>query len=196
MRVVVVMISFLLFGLQLFGQEVYPSNTFIQACYNNKNCFTDKTSSFLFYNEANHEFYVVVDFAKSKTGIDSLDMWLQDLDDTKFVFTGVLNSDRLPALSNHGFKTLHVNGMASFNHVQHAYTIELVLFQISQDGMLYRNTGNDYYDKVRANMQLSFKPKDFKLDKKHHHLKKTISINIGSGYINQLKPGMEHLIKN
>jgi hypothetical protein len=45
-------------------------------------------------------------------------------------------------------------------------------------------------------LQISFKPKEFKLDKKPHHLKKTISINIGSGYINQLKPGMEKFIEN
>jgi hypothetical protein len=34
------------------------------------------------------------------------------------------------------------------------------------------NTGNDYYDKIRSNVQISFKPKEFKLDKKPHHLKK------------------------
>jgi len=44
-------------------------------------------------------------------------------------------------------------------------------------------------------VQISFKPKEFKLDKKPHHLKKTISINIGSGYINQFKVGMEKLIQ-
>ena len=102
----------------------------------------------------------------------------------------------MPALSNHGHKTLHVNGNVTFNNVVHSYSIDLVLFKISSDGILFRNTGNDYYDRIRSNIQMSFKPKEFKLDKKPHHLKKTISINIGSGYINQFKPGMETLIQN
>lgn len=196
MRVIVTIIVLLLFNFKNWAQEIYPSNTAIQACYNNANCFGNQQSSFLLYNEANHEFYIVVDFSKFKTGIDSLDLWLQDLDNTKFVFTGVLNYDKLPALSNHGFKTIQVNGKSSFNNVSQPYSIELVLFKISPEGMLYKNTGNDYYDKIRANVLVVFKPKDFKLDKKNHHLTKSISINIGSGYINQLKPGMEHLIKN
>lgn len=196
MRFILAIIILLVFNLNSSAQEIYPSNTAIQACYNNTNCFGNQQSSFLLYNEANHEFYIVVDFSKFKTGVDSLDLWLQDLDNTKFVFTGVLNYDKLPALSNHGFKTIQVNGNSSFNNVSHSYSTEIILFKISQEGMLYKNTGNDYYDRIRANVQVVFKPKDYKLDKKHHHLTKSISINIGSGYINQLKPGMEHLIKN
>lgn len=192
----IIIVILVLFNLRSWAQEIYPSNTAIQVCYNNENCFGNQQSSFLLYNESNHEFYIVVDFSKFKIGIDSLDMWLQDLDNTKFVFTGVLNYEKLPALSNHGFKTIHVNGKSDFNNTSHPYSIELVLFKISPDGMLFRNTGNDYYDRIRANVQISFKPRDFKLDKKHHHLTKSISINIGSGYINQLKPGMEDVIKH
>ncbi|MBL7935339.1 MAG: hypothetical protein JNM51_05985 [Bacteroidia bacterium] len=196
MKTVSCIISFLFLVGNITSQEVYPSNTFLQTCYNNETCFANQNSSNLFYNETNHEFYLVIDFTKFKTGVDSLDAWLDDLDDTKFVFKGVLNADKLPALSNHGYKTLHINGSISLNNVIQSYSLDLILFKISPEGMLYRNTGNDYYDKIRANIQLAFKPKEFKLDKKPHHLKKTISINIGSGYINQLKPGMENLIGN
>jgi len=45
-------------------------------------------------------------------------------------------------------------------------------------------------------MQLAFYPKDFNIHKKHHHYKKSITIAIYRGYINELKPGMENLIKN
>ena len=178
-----------------FSQEIYPSNTFVKTCFNDEVCFANQNSSFMFYNEGNSEFYLVIDFAKFKTGVDSLDAWLDDLDDTKFIFKGILNSDKLPALSNNGYKTLRINGSANFNSVAHTYSIDLVMFKISSDGMLFRNTGNDYYDRIRGNVQISFKPKEFKLDKKPHHLKKTISINIGSGYINQFKAGMEKLIQ-
>lgn len=189
---------FLLFFVagKVSAQEVFPSNTFVQTCIQKEVCFANQNSANLFYNEASSEIYIVVDFKKFKIGVDSLDAWLDDLDDTKFIFKGALNSDKLPALSNNGFKTLQVNGNISFNGVMHSYTIDLVLFKISPDGMLYRNTGNDYYDRIRSNVQISFKPKEFKVDKKPHHLKKTISINIGSGYINPLKPGMESFIQN
>lgn len=180
----------------MFSQEVYPSNTFVRTCLHNEVCFANQNSSHIFYNEANSELYIVIDFAKFKLGVDSLDAWLDDLDDTKFVFKGSLNSDKLPALSNHGHKTLHVNGNITFNNVVHSYSIDVVLFKISSDGILYRNTGNDYYDGIRSNIEISFKPKEYKIDKKPHHLKKTVSINIGSGYINQYKPGMERFIQN
>ena len=117
------------------------------------------------------------------------------MDDTKFIFSGALSSDKLPALSNHGAKSLHVSGTAKFNLVSHSYALDITLFKISPDGMLYMNRGNDYYDRIRVNIQISFKPKEFGLDKKPHHLKKTIAINIGSGYINPLKSGMEKLIE-
>jgi len=178
------------------AQEVFPSNTFVQTCIQKETCFANQNSANLFYNEVSSEFYVVVDFKKFKTGVDSLDAWLDDLDDTKFIFKGALSSDKLPALSNNGFKTLQVNGNITFNNVIHSYSVDLVLFKISPDGMLYRNTGNDYFDRIRSNIQISFKPKEFKVDKKPHHLKKTVSINIGSGYINPLKPGMEKFIQN
>jgi hypothetical protein len=158
-------------------------------------CFANQNSSYLIYNEASSEFYLTIDFVKFRTGVDTIDAWLNDLDDTKFVFKGSLGSDKLPALSNHGAKTIHVSGIANFNNIANPYALDIVFFKISQDGMLFRNSGNDYYDKVRVNIQLSFKPKEFKLDRKPHHLKKVISINIGSGHINLFKPGLEEYIE-
>lgn len=190
------LLALCLIGANMFSQEVYPSNTFVKTCFQNETCFANQNSSTLFYNETNSEFYLVIDFKMFKTGVDSLDIWLDDLDDTKFIFKGVLNSDKLPALSNHGYKTLHVHGNITFNGVTQNHSIDVILFKISPDGMLYKNTGNDYYDKIRSNIQISFKPREFKLDKKPHHLKKVIAINIGSGYMNPLKPGMEKLIQN
>ena len=155
----------LFFVAKLFcAQDVFPSNTFVQTCIQKEVCFANQNSANLFYNEASNEFYVVVDFKKFKIGVDSLDGWLDDLDDTKFIFKGALSSDKLPALSNNGYKTLQVNGNISFNGVVHSYTIDLVLFKISPEGILYRNTGNDYYDRIRSNIQISFKIFDFKLN--------------------------------
>lgn len=196
MRKIVCCLIFCFLVGNVFSQEVFPSNTSIKTCIQKEICFGNQNSSNLFYNEANSEFYLVIDFEKFKTGVDSLDAWLDDLDDSKFIFKGQLNLDKLPALSNNGYKTIHVSGTAMFNGVSHAHAVDIILFSIPQEGILYRNTGNDYYDKVRVNMEIAFRPKEFKLDKKPHHLKKTISINIGSGYINQVKPGMEKFIKD
>ncbi len=195
MKIIYFLLILCFFGENVFSQDVFPSNTSIKTCIQKEICFGNQNSSNLFYSEANSEFYLVIDFAKFKTGIDSLDAWLDDLDDSKFIFMGQLNFDKLPALSNNGYKTIHINGTATFNGVSHAHMVDIILFSIPQEGILYRNTGNDYYDKIRVNMEIAFKPKEFKIDKKQHHLKKTISINIGSGYINQLKPGMEKFIK-
>ncbi len=196
MRKIICLFALFFVAGKVSAQEVFPSNTFVQTCIQKEVCFANQNSANLFYNEASSEFFVVVDFKKFKIGVDSLDAWLDDLDDTKFIFKGSLSSDKLPALSNNGYKTLQVNGNITFNNVIHSYSVDLVLFIISPDGMLYRNTGNDYYDRIRSNIQISFKPKEYKIDKKPHHLKKTISINIGSGYINPLKPGMESFIQN
>lgn len=184
---------FVFFG-SSFSQETYPSNTFVKTTYHGETFFANQNSAFIFYNNSSSELFVVVDFKKFKTGVDSLDEWLDDLDDTKLIFTGNFDADKLPALSNNGYKIVPVNGKILFNDIKHNFTIELVLFKILPESMLYRNTGNDYFDKLRANFQITIKPKEFKINKKPHHLKKSITINIGNGIINQFKPGMEHFI--
>lgn len=189
----------ILFGLclsltKLEAQETQLSNTFVKTQYQNKDFFANQNASLLIYNHASNDFFMIVDFAKLKLGIDSLDEWLGDLADTKLVFKGELDANQLPALSNHGFKTMKVNGKIKFNEVVNPFPVEIVLYCIAPDGVLYRKTGNEYFDKTRVNIQLVIKPKEFKIDKKPHHLKKTISINIGNGIVNSYVPGMESLI--
>lgn len=191
MMIVVLCVTFL--GLQ--AQSVYPSMTFVQTSYNNHQCFANDNASQLFFNDESKELYLVVDFAKVKVGHDTIDAWLDDLDDGKLYFKTIIASDKLLLLTNNNTKTLKVNGKIRLNEVVNDVTISITFFEISKEGMLYRNTGNDYYDRIRTTFQLEILPKDFKLDKKLHHLKKPITISIGSGYINQLKPGLESWIE-
>lgn len=179
---------------KLEAQETQLSSTFVKTQYQNKDFFANQNASLLIYNYASNDFFMIVDFAKLKLGIDSLDEWLGDLADTKLVFKGALDANQLPALSNHGFKTIKVNGKIKFNEVVNPFPVEVVLYCIAPDGVLYRKTGNEYFDKTRVNIQLVIKPKEFKIDKKPHHLKKIISINIGNGIVNSYVPGMESLI--
>ena len=72
---------------------------------------------------------------------------------------------------------------------------ELSLFEIASQGMLYHDNSQDYLDRVQANIMITFYPREFKIDKKPHHLKKSISIAIYRGYINLYKPEHEYLFK-
>lgn len=187
---------FLISSLNTFAQDVQSSKTYIQTCYHDQQCFSLNSSSYIFYNPENHELIIAIDFAKFKMGNDTLDEWLDDLDDTKLIFKGYLNTDNLLSLTHHNSKAIMVNGLISFNGISNAHSIELTLFEISKEGMLYNNNQQGYFDRVNANLQFGFYPKEFKIDKKKHHLKKKITVAIYRGYINQFKPGMEHWITN
>ncbi len=178
------------------SQNVQSSNTYIQTCYHSQNCFSLNSSSFIFYDPENHELMITVDFSKFKVGVDTLDAWLDDLDDTKLIFRGILNTNDLLELTHHNSNVTLVNGMINFNGVSHPHSIELTLFEISKEGMLYKNNQQDYYDRINANLQLGFYPKEFNVHKKAHQLRKKITIAIYKGHINMFKPEMEHWIKN
>jgi hypothetical protein len=190
---------FLIFIIASFSshaQDVQSSKTYIQTCYHDQQCFSLNSSSFIFYNPNNHELSVTIDFAKFKIGNDTLDEWLDDLDDTKLIFKGQLNTDNLLAITHHNSKAILVNGLMSFNGVSHAHTIELTLFEIAREGILGVNNQNDYFDRINANLQFGFYPKEFNINKKPHHLKKKITLAIYRGYVNPFKTGMEHWLKN
>ena len=183
-----------LHSLRTIAQDVHSSKTYIQTCYQDQQCFSLNSSSFIFYSPANHELIIKVDFAKFKIGNDTLDEWLDDLDDTKLIFRGQLNTDNLLTLTHHNSKAILVNGSMSFNGVTHAHTIELTLFEVPREGMLSMDNQNDYFDRINANLQLGFYPKEFKIHKKPHHLKRKITLAIYRGYVNPFKPGMEHFL--
>lgn len=189
-------ILFVLISYLSRSQNVQSSNTYIQTCYQSKNCFSLNSSSFVFYSPGNHELIISVDFSKFKVGVDTLDAWLDDLADTKMIFKGKLKTEDLLELTHHNSNVTLVNGLINFNGVSHNHSIEVTLFEISKEGMLYNNNQQDYYDRIKANLQLAFYPKEFNLHKKAHHLRKKITIAIYKGNINMFQPGMEHWIQN
>ena len=178
------------------AQDVQPSKTYITTCYNGQQCFSLNNSSYIFYNAGDHELMISIDFAKFKSGNDTLDEWLDDLDDTKLVFKANLNTDNLLSLTHHNSKAIIVNGLMTFNGISHNHSMELTLFEISKEGLLYTNNQQNYFDRLNANLQFGFYPKEFKINKKPHHLKKKITIAIYRGSVNAFKPGMEHWINN
>jgi len=190
-RIGLVIMVFVLNGISMMAQNILPSSTFVQTNYHNRECFANENASYIFYNEINHELNIVVDFSKCKVGHDSIDEWLDDIDDNKLYFKGTVNSDKLLTLTNNNSQFVEVNGRFEFNNVVFNDHVDVTFFEILHGGLLYVNNGNDYYDRIRANIQLEILPKNFKLDKNKHKLKNTIKVNIGKGYINQFKPGME-----
>lgn len=187
---------FIISSLASRAQDVQSSKTYIQTCYQDQQCFSLSSSSLIFYNPDNHELIITIDFAKFKIGNDTLDEWLDDLDDTKLIFRGQLNTDNLLSLTHHNSKAIIVKGLTSFNGISQAHSIELTLFEIPREGMLFNDNQNNYFDRINANLQFGFYPKEFKINKKQHHLKKKITLAVYRGYINPFKPGMEHWLTN
>lgn len=79
------------------------------------------------------------------------------------------------------------------NGIWHSQSTELSLY-MTENGLLNQNNNQNNYDLYKVNFTISFLPKDFKVDKKPHHLKKSIFIGVTLGRINQLQPGMQKLL--
>jgi len=179
------------------SQNIIPSTAYIQSCYNKHECFSISNSALVFFNPSNNELVAQFDFNKFKIGNDTLDEWLKDLTETNLVFKGNLNTNDLLSLSHHNSKSIIVNGIINFNGVSKPYSLELNIFEVPKDAsLLFKENSQDYFDRVNANIQIAFYPKYFNIDKKHQHYKKSISIAVYRGYINELKQGQEFLIKD
>ena len=194
-KVVIAIVFSVLLQFGLRGQNALPSITFVQTTYHNHDCFANENAAYLFFNELNQELTIAVDFSKCKVGHDTIDEWLTDIETSKMIFRGTINTSELLSLSNSNSKVYRINGKIKLNDITLEKTIEITFFEISKDGMLYRNNGNDYYDRIRANFQIEISPTEFKIDKKAHKLQKNISIMVGSGYVNPFKPGMETILE-
>lgn len=195
-KIVFGIIVFTLVSVASFSQGALPSNTFVKTNFHDHDCFANDNASYLFFNELSRELSIVVDFAKCKVGHDTIDAWLDDIDENKLLFTGVVTSDKLLELTNSNSKTIKINGKIKFNNILVNKEIEITFFEISKEGMLYRNNGNDYYDRIRAMFQIELSPKDYKVDKKLHKLKNVITVSVGNGYVNPFKPETEEWFNN
>ena len=190
------MIFFFASMLSLHAQDVLPSTVMVNTSFHGKEQSAKENAVTIFYNSVSKEIYIVVDFAKFNIVLDSADNWLADLKDTRLVYRGTINSDNLLTLTPNNSKSLVLNGKIKFNQAIANRPIDLVLFEISKDGVLYRNNNNDYYDRIRTTFEFSVSPMDFNINKKPHHLTKPIMIKVENGYINEFKPGMEDWIGN
>ena len=79
------------------------------------------------------------------------------------------------------------------NQVWNNLELDVSLFSI-ENSLFSATTGNNSYENIRTNFSLAIMPKDFKVNKKPHHLKKVIHVGITLGRVNLLEPGMEKLL--
>ncbi len=178
-----------LFFLATTAQEksFVPSVAHVQTTYHSELFYSMKESATIMYDETTQSFLVKIDFGKLKTGVDSLDEWILDLEESQLVYKAALSPEIFPTPGNLVSKNIKLPGTISFNKQSHNVDLNLLIFEVNEQGSLYRDYGNNQYDKFRFRFSINIAPKDYKIDKKPHHLKKTISVMISNGVINLIK---------
>lgn len=192
MKKFIILIFMIVNALMVNAQNVISSSAYIQTCIQKTNCFSVNNTSYLFYDEAKEELILKIDFKKFKTGQDTIDDWMDDLSGSNLYFIAHINRREFSNLSNNNSKVLNkVSGSIYFNDIWQNTVTEVTIFQTSENSMLSRSTNDNVYDTFKVNFGFSFLPKDFKIHKRAHHLKKVITIGLAAGRINQLKPEMQ-----
>lgn len=181
-------VSILFFG-NTFSQVTLTrkSNVYIQTIYHSKPHFSLAQTSLVFFNSAQQELFLEIDFADFKSEVDSLDEWLVDLTASKLVVKATVNEEQITGLHNNESRTLHLSSLVSLNGITHTIPFNFTIFEISQQGLQYQNIQDNVFDRLRFNCVIVFMPKDFGVNKKPHHLKKSISLSFGNGFINYVK---------
>lgn len=182
----------LVLSLRGFSQSIISSNTYIQTCIDKTQCSSINNASYLFYDENSNSLFLKVDFNTFKTGQDSIDDWLDDLTGSFLYYKVSFPAEEFRGLSNHKHKTLKLNGQIFLNGIWQNQSVDLTIYS-SENGIMNTTTNGNNYDHYKVNFSVSLAPKDFKLHKKPHHLRKTIFIGIALGRINQLIPGSPHV---
>jgi hypothetical protein len=172
------------------SQDITPSNTYVRTCLSDIECSSINSSSFLFYDEPKGKFYIKIDFNRFKSGIDSVDFWLEDLNDTYFYFKASMPRENLPKMSNYNRKSFRLSGAAFMNGLWKPMNMDITVFRAEGD-MMSNTINADNYNAYKVNFNFQLVPKDFNINKKPQRLKNTIFIGVGSGVINTVKPGME-----
>ncbi|MCU0361512.1 MAG: hypothetical protein MUF75_12520 [Bacteroidia bacterium] len=187
-------LALLPFGAFSQTQSIISSVAGVRTCLNNTECSSSRSASYLFYDEAKNAFYLKLDFTALRTGVDSMDTWLDDLKGKYLYLKAILRKEEFPMLSNSNAKTYALNAQVYMNEVWEAQPIELSIFTTENSHLNYGQTVSNY-NNYKVSFGFSLDPKTFKLDTMPHKLTETIFISIGLGFINELEPGMEKFVK-
>lgn len=186
----------LLFSMSFIAeaQSIISSVAGVRTCLNNQECSSSNSASYLFYDESKNAFYLKLDFNALRTGVDSMDLWLDDLKNKFLYLKAPLRKEEFPALSNNNAKTIKVNAEVYINQIWDSQWIEISIFSTENSHLNFNQTPGAY-NNYKASFGFSLEPRTFKLDTMPHHLTETIFVSIGLGFINLLEPGMEKYIR-
>ena len=179
----------------LRGQSIISSIAGVRTCLNNTECSSNNSASYLFYDESKNAFFLKLDFNALRLGVDSLDVWLDDLKDKYLYFKAPLRKEEFPNPSNNNAKTISVNAQVFVNQVWDDQPVEISIFSTENSSLNFNQTVSKY-NNYKASFGISLDPHTFKLDTMPHHITETIFISIGLGYINPLEPGMEKFVRD
>jgi len=193
MKSKVITFLLVLFFASAKSQHIVSSNTYIQTCVDKAQCSAINNSSYLFYDEADNMLYLKVDFNDFKSGHDSIYDWLEDLAHTNLYFKAPIAKEEFYGLKNHEHKVVKLNGRVLFNGIWHNQTVSVSLFS-SEGSLVSRNNNGNMYDNYKMNFTLSVLPRNFKIHKMPHHLRKVITIGLVLGRINLLQPGNDQIL--
>jgi hypothetical protein len=193
LKTLLCIVTLVICSLQVMAQYLVQSNAYIQTCIQKTHCFSNTGSAYVFFDESKDYIYLKVDMNKFKIGQDSLDEWLNDMNESFLYVKAPASAEALRALAPSNFKTSTVNAQVFLNNTWHQVQIELT-FISNRNASVTQITSGSIFENLRVNMAISIAPKEFNLHKKPHHLKKTIFIGIAMGTINTLLPEMRSLL--
>jgi hypothetical protein len=135
----------------------------------------------------------MIDFNRLKTGVDSVDFWLEDLNDTYFYFKATLLKEQLPSLSNYNRKTIRLTGESYLNNIWRTQTIDVTFFKADDDMINNSSNGNEF-SAYKLNFNFTIEPRNFNIQKKPQRLSNTIFVGIGAGQLNLLSSDMRNML--
>ena len=180
----------------IYSQNVVSSNTYINFCYNKQECYSIGNSALIFLNNRNNEFLVQIDFNKFKIGNDTLDEWLNFLPESNLTFKGQLNLKNAFGLDHQTLKPIEISGIVNFNGVLKPITFDLIIWKPNSNYLQVTNNNENEFVMLNVSMHIRLRAKDFKIDSRNHHFTKMIDIVVSKGFVNELTPDLELIIKN
>ncbi|MFN5183389.1 MAG: YceI family protein [Bacteroidota bacterium] len=176
-------------SVELQGQSQFfsSSRVYIQTNYHKEVCFSFSSEAYISYDANKQDLLFSIDFATFKVGVDSLDEWLQDLSDSKLNFSVHLPEAQMPPPTNNASRLFHLNGDLTMNGKTNKHVVDAVIFSTSDQNTQHKTSSNSQFDKLRIHLSVAFLPKEFGVDKRPHHLKKSIVIKVADGFINYVK---------
>jgi len=190
----VLILIVLLLALNFKSQDLMSSNTSIESCLDEEDCFTINNTSLMFYDETRNEFYLKIDFSNFRSENNKDNAWVNDMLDSTLYFKAILPVEQFPDQGTQNTKSFLVNCEIFFNEHIQQQRVEITIFS-TENSIVVSGGGNLKYDAYKVNFSIPVIAKDFKVYKKMIYINQTIAVNVTMGRINLFRPEMEFHLK-